>query len=131
MNPTAGFRVNFVTEPAIQRIIPETYFAKAVESPKVSTKLKQVVDLIVSKLQTLADCEPEPDVVVLVLPPCVEQECATVGAAFRGQKVILSPVQKMVRRLEKQRLFTGQEMLQLDYADPAAQQAVTGICIMR
>lgn len=120
-NAAASFRVNFMTEPAIQRIIPETYFAKAVESAKVSTKLKQVVDLIVAKLQTLADCEPEPDVVAIVLPPCVERECATVGAAFRGQKVVLSPIQKMVRRLEKQRLFTGQELLQLDFPDPAAQ----------
>jgi hypothetical protein len=119
VNATAGFRVNFITEPAIQRIIAETYFAKAVESPKVSTKIKQVVDLIIAKLQTLANEEPEPDVVVIVLPPCVEKECATVGAAFRGQKVILTPVQKLVRRLEKQRLFTGQEMLQLDYDDPA------------
>jgi hypothetical protein len=122
-NSAASFRVNFTTEPGIQRIIPELLFAKAVESAKVSTKLKQVVDLIVAKLQTLADCEPEPDVVVIVLPPSVEKECATVGAAFRGQKVILSPVQKMVRRLEKQRLFTGQELLQLDFSDPAAQSS--------
>ena len=121
VNASASFRINFVTEPSIQRVIPEPYFAKAVESANVSTKLKQVVDLIIAKLQTLADSEPEPDVVVIVLPPCVERECATVGAAFRGQKVILSPVQKMVRKLEKQRLFTGQELLQLDFSDPAAQ----------
>ncbi len=120
-NNTASFRVEFVTEAAIQRVIPEAYFEKAVENAKVSTKLKQVVDLVVAKLQTLADCDPEPDVVVIVLPPCVEKECATVGAAFRGQKVTLSPVQKLVRRLEKQKLLTGQELLQLDFSDPAAQ----------
>jgi len=120
-NLGASFRVNFVTESAIQRVIPEEYFAKAVESAKVSTKLKQVVDLVVAKLQTLADCEPEPDVVAIVLPPCVEKECATVGAAFRSQKVVLSPIQKMIRRFEKQRAITGQELLQLDFPDPAAQ----------
>jgi len=120
-SPSASFRVNFVTETAIQRVIPETYFAKAVESSKVSTKLKQVVDLVVAKLQTLADSEPEPDVVVIVLPPCVEKECAAVGAAFRGQKVVLSPIQMMLRRFEKQRALTGQELLQLDFSDPAAQ----------
>lgn len=120
-NPSASFRVNFVTESAIQRVIPEEYFAKAVESAKVSTKLKQVVELVVAKLQTLADCEPEPDVVVIVLPPCVEKECATVGAAFRSQKVVLSPIQRMMRRFEKQRAITGQELLQLDFSDPAAQ----------
>ena len=120
-NSAASFRANFVTEPAIQRIIPEEYFAKAVASANVSTKLKQVVELIVAKLKTLADCEPEPDVVVIVLPPCVEKECATVGAAFRNQRVVLSPMQKMVKRLEKQRQFTGQELLQLDFSDPVVQ----------
>jgi hypothetical protein len=120
-NPTSSFRVNFITEPSIQRVIPEAYFVKAVEAAKASTRLKQVVDLVVGKLQTLADCEPEPDVVAIVLPPCVEKECAKVGEAFRGEKVVLTPVQKMVRRFEKQRALTGQELLQLDFADPTAQ----------
>jgi hypothetical protein len=119
-NSAASFRVDFVTEPAIQRIIPEDFFQNAVQSPNVSTKLKQVVDLIVAKLKTLADSDPEPDVVVIVLPPCVEKECATVGAAFRGQKVILTPVQKMIKRFEKQRLVSGQDFLGLEYSDPAA-----------
>lgn len=120
-NTAASFRVNFVTEPAIQRVIAEEYFAKAVASPNVSTKLKQVVELIVTKLKTLADCEPEPDVVVIVLPLCVEKECATVGAAFRNQKVVLTPIQKMIKRLENQRKLTGQELLQFDFSDPQAQ----------
>ena len=89
----------------------------AVKPLHPSVKLKQVVDLIVKELEALSDTEPEPDVVAVIMPPIVEKECATVGAAFRGTRLVLMPVQRLEKRLEKLRRKTGQDFLPFDFGD--------------
>src|SRR5215831_5763800 len=106
VNASSSFRCNFVTEPALQRAIPEGLYENAVKPLHPSVKLKQVVDLIVKELEALSDREPEPDVVAVIMPPIVEKECATVGAAFRGTRLVLTPVQQLERRLERLRRRT-------------------------
>jgi len=112
-----SFRTEFMTETTIQRPIPEDFFKKAVEPGNVSTKLRQVVELVVKELEALADAEPGPDVVAVVMPPAVEKECATVGAAVRSTKLILTPAKKLERRLERERLRTGQEFFPFDFRE--------------
>ena len=117
VNESSSFRCNFVTDAAIQRAIPEPLFENALKTPKVSVKLQQVITLIIKEMEALADTEPAPDVVIVVLPPIVEKECATVGAAFRGVKLLLTPAQKLERRLERVRQKTGQDFLSFDFGD--------------
>ncbi len=117
VNPSNTFRCDFVTELAIQRAIPESIYENAVKPSNTSAKLKNVVDLIVKELETLADTEPEPDVVAVIMPPIVEKECATVGAAFRTTRIVLTPARRLEKRLETLRRRTGQDFLQFDFGD--------------
>ena len=71
-----------------------------VQSPRrelTPTKLRQVVELVIKELETLADSEPSPDVVVVVMPPVVERECAAVGLEMRKTKHTLTPAEKVER----------------------------------
>jgi len=116
-NSTSSFLTDFVTDPTLQRPIPEEFFRKAVEPANVSTKLRQVTELIVKELAALADAEPGPNVVAVIMPPSVERECATVGAAVRSTKVILTPGKKLHRRFEREREKTGQEFFPFDFRE--------------
>lgn len=113
---TSGFRANFIIDKI--RDIPIDYFNQAVSPLDVSTKLRQVVELVTKKLESIATVEPLPDVVVIVLPAIVEQHCAAVGRAFRGRKEPLSPTQKLQRYLERQKQRTGQQVLGLNFIEP-------------
>lgn len=117
VTPHSTFRTEFVTEPSLQRAIPLTLFEKAVAPGKPTSKLRQVVELILKELTALADADHGPDVVVLVMPPVVEKECATIGAALRGQKIILTPAQKIQRSFDREQKKTGQSFFDLDLTD--------------
>jgi hypothetical protein len=117
VNEMSSYRVSFTTEKSIQREIPLHLFEDAVRPSQVSTKLRQVVELVIKELEALSDSEPEPDVVALVMPPVVERECATVGAAFRGAKLILTPAKKFERKLRRVLQRTGQDFLPFDFGD--------------
>jgi hypothetical protein len=110
-----SLRCSFVTDSSIQRIVPDEYFKHAVKPPKESAKLQGVVELVTKELAALADLESAPDVVAFVMPKVVEDECATVGDAFRGVKVKLTRGQKFERKLQKGFVTKGQSFLKLDF----------------
>lgn len=113
-----SFRCSFVTEGSIQRVIPDDYFEQAVKPAKESARLQGVVELVTKELAALADLESAPDVVAFVMPKVVEDECATVGDAFRGVKVRLTAGQKFERKLQKGLVAKGQNFLRLDFDAP-------------
>ena len=98
-----SFRVTFDTDQRIQRSIPLDYFKNAVTSNNPATRLREVVTLVTKELGALATVEPNPDVVVIVMPPEVEEACKTIGAEFAAMKIRLTPVQKIQRKFEKVR----------------------------
>jgi hypothetical protein len=110
-----SFRCSFVTETGIQRIVPDEYFEHAVKPAQESARLQEVVELLTKEVAALADLESAPDVVVFVMPKMVEDECATVGAAFRGVKVKLTQGQKFERKLHKDLVNKGQSFLRMDF----------------
>ena len=120
-----SFRVSFETDQRIQRSIPLDYFKKAVKSYNPATRLRDVIALVTKELGALATAEPNPDVVVIVLPPEVEAACKTIGAEFASLKIQLTPVQKIQRKFEKVRQ-SGQEFLGLLFDEPEAQDGQTG-----
>jgi hypothetical protein len=108
----ASFRTHFEADVAFQRDIPLRFFEEAVRAPKTADKLRNVVKLVVEKLGTLKDLEPEPDVVAVVLPECVEDECATVGASFRFRRLKPTRAEKLERSFNRDRR-KGQMLLSL------------------
>lgn len=65
----------------------------------------------------MSSWEPAPDVVVIVLPDCVEKECRLIGNEHRTSRVVLTPTQKIVKSLEKEKATKRQEMLPLDFGE--------------
>ena len=120
-----SFRVAFETESRIHRSIPLEYFKNAVKSSNPATRLRDVITLVTVELGALSAVEPNPDVVVIVMPPEVEAQCKTVGAEFATMKIRLTPVQKLQRKFEKVRQ-TGQELLGLTFDEPTEQDGQTG-----
>ena len=114
----ASFRCAFTTEQSIQRIIRDDSFVLAVQPATASEKLRNVVELVTKELTILADREPLPDVVVFVMPDVVEKECAAIGAAFRGVKVVLTLGQKFERKLRKEFSKKGQTFLPFSFDVP-------------
>lgn len=112
---TAGFRVDFETDSTIQREIPLKYFEHAVRPGSASTKIREVVDLITKRLEVMSSQEPAPDVVVIVLPDCVEKECRLIGNEHRTTRIVLSPIQKIIKSFEREKANKRQDMLALDF----------------
>ncbi len=110
-----AFRSRFETAPSIQSEIPLRYFEQAIDTAKTTDKLRNVVQLVVEKLGTLKDGEPEPKVVAVVFPQCVEDHCAAVGASMRLRRVLLTPADKLERSFDRDRK-KGQFLLDLALA---------------
>lgn len=120
------FRANFIADnPSHQRIIAQDFFRQALATPKDQDKIQRVVDLAVKQIDAISALEDVPDVVVVVLPPDVEDECASIGVPFGRQKVRLTPLQRLQRKLDKERETTGQSILGLEFDDPDRDQSVT------
>jgi len=116
-NPNASFRCEFISDSNIQRAIPIHLFEQAVRSNDASTRLRQVIELVIKELETLSDSEPTPDLVAVVMPPIVERECATVGLELRHTKLVLSPGERVEKKLRRQQQKTGQDYFAFDFGD--------------
>ena len=66
----------------------------------------------------MADLEDAPDVVVILMPPDVEAECASIGVPLSRQKVRLTPLQRLQQRFAEESAKTGQSFLDLEFDDP-------------
>jgi hypothetical protein len=110
------FRCNFQTENAeLRRTIHEEYFSRAVAHQDAQKKVESVVELLMPELAALTDVDPLPDVVVLLLPDCVERECAALGSAFIGRKLRLSPRERWEKKVQKKSVSSGQMLLEFDF----------------
>ena len=123
------FRCNFQTEnTALRRVVHEEFFLRALEHQDPQKKVEEVVRLLISELSALTDVEPAPDVVVLLLPGCVERECAALGSVFMGQRLQLSLQERWERTVRKKSIKTGQMLLGLDFdtGDTEQEQTLRG-----
>lgn len=111
----SSFRCRFVSDPSIQRAIPQESFDEAVKAGAASQKLRQVVELVTTELEALAELEAAPDVIIFVMPSIVERECGGIGMEFQGKKVELTVAEKIERKLAKESRRTGQAMLGLEF----------------
>jgi hypothetical protein len=87
------------SNPNHQRVIHEEYFKRATAAPNAETKIKEVVGLVMKQMEALNNLDPAPHVIVVVLPPEVENQIAHVGAAMARRKIVLSPKEKFLKSL--------------------------------
>lgn len=119
--PSAGFRARFVV--TTSRDVTSDRFERAVVGDIASLKLQRVVEIIEKQLEMIKASEPVPDVVLVVLPSSVEQQCAAIGAQFVRRRAPLTGAERMQRSFSRETSKTGQRILDFDFEDsdnPAA-----------
>ena len=123
-SPDSTFRTEFTCDFTQHRKdIPEELFRRAVTQAQPQTKIEEVVKLVQQRLEVLEELNPKPDVVVILMPPVVEKECAAIGSSIARTRIVLSPQERLHRKLLKQAAKTGQGLLNLDFdsAEPEMQ----------
>jgi hypothetical protein len=121
--PNHTFRANFVVaNSSHERVIPIELFNQALSAPNDRDKIHRVVDLTVKQVEAMAGLEDAPDVIILVLPPEVEEECASIGVPFSQRRERLTPLQRLRRKFEKETAKTGQTILGLEFDDPEREE---------
>jgi hypothetical protein len=105
------------------RDVPLERFERAVKGTNVTTKLRSVVELVEKQIEMMKAAEPVPDVVIIVLPKCVEDECAAVGSQFMRRRAPLSGIEKLQRSLLRETSRTGQQILDFDFIEPEPDHA--------
>jgi len=113
------FRTSFVSNAqALHRTIHSELFANAIKPEDVSKKIENVVDLVFKELQALAQVDPAPDVVVIILPPEVYHEIGHVGNIFAKQKRKLTPKERFQKKIRKEEEKTGQASFDFIFDEP-------------
>ena len=116
-NDDSPLHCRFACEGQHQRVVPEQMFSSALKQGTTSTILREVVAVLLPHVEALSELDPQPDVVLVLLPKEVEAECAAVGNNFRKIQVHLSPIEKLKRKLEKESVKTNQALLGLEFVD--------------
>jgi hypothetical protein len=106
--PNVGFRTQFSVVSQHVRTIPERVFEVALRAATPHDQIKAVIAEVGKQLEALADLEPEPDVVVVLMPDFVEAELRHLGNPF-VKKVALTLDERAEKRLERFKAKTGQE----------------------
>ena len=118
LSGSSAFRAEFlIAVSSHQRVLHEEFFVNAVKGASDEAKIRNVVDLLIGELEAVAQVDPPPDVVVIVLPLCVEHETAHVGASMSRRKEKVSPAEEFRRRLAREAAKTGQASLNLEFDD--------------
>jgi hypothetical protein len=113
--PANGFRAHFSIERT--RDIPLAKFERAISGSDVSSKLRSVVELVETQMEMMRAFEPCPDVVIVVLPGCVETACRTVGSSFRARRAPLTAVEKAQRSLAREAARSEQMVFDLEFTE--------------
>src|SRR5439155_20793246 len=91
--PNVGFRSQFTI--SITRDIPLQTFESAVTGSFVREKLRRVVELVAKQIEMINATEPTPDVIIVVLPKCVENELAGIGNPVGHRCVPLTGTERL------------------------------------
>lgn len=75
----SGFRCEFLTKPAWQRVLTELELRAHLENGSSREKLRAFVNLIVRECEALAAPEDVPDVVIITIPTVAEKEFGPAG----------------------------------------------------
>jgi hypothetical protein len=120
--PGVGFRSQFSI--LITRDIPLQSFESAVTGSFVNEKLRRVVELVAKQIEMIKAVEPTPDVILVVLPKCVENELAGIGNPAGHRRVPLTGVEKIQKSFARETSRTGQQILDFGFVESEPQTNV-------
>lgn len=86
-NLDSAFRTEIKLEQAHQRVIPHKLFEHDLKPSRPESQIKNVVTRIGDELDVLGDLDSQPDVVVIIMPPMVQDACQHVGDSMRRRPV--------------------------------------------
>ncbi|MBX7207026.1 MAG: hypothetical protein K1X78_01835 [Verrucomicrobiaceae bacterium] len=113
--PAVGFRTNFSIER--ERDIPLKLFEHAASSGDPASRLRAVVELVDKQLEMMSALSPRPEVVIVVLPRCVEDACRTIGSRYRSRKQQLTQSERAQRSMDREAAKQNQFMLPLEFTE--------------
>lgn len=115
LGPENGFRARFKLHG--YRDIPKKMFEHAVKPGPVTQQLCNVVALIDKQLEMMTTEEPLPDVVLIVLPKCVEDQCATVGSSYMRARKPLSLLERLIKSFAREKAKKVQGVLDFEFSE--------------
>ena len=113
---SAAFGVEFRVEPRYERLIPEKALEQDLTPASAADQIRNVVARIASELSVLADLDPQPDVVAIVMPPFVQDVCQHVGDDMRRRPAAaLTPAEAFEKDMAKVASKTKQGSLDFGF----------------
>lgn len=97
----------------------ETLTRSAVDSalndPRFHNRVQKMVQLVTDRLRVLASKEPQPDIVLCVMPKEVEAACGPDARAEGRVRVFMTKAQRKLKRIEQNDLKRGQQYLNFTF----------------
>lgn len=117
IDPEVGFGVEFTSETRYQRLIPEKALEQDLTPATAADQIRNVVARLAQELLVLADLDPQPDVVAMVMPPFVQDVCQHVGDEMRRRPAAaLTPAEAFEKDMAKVAAKTHQGFLDFGFA---------------
>jgi len=118
IDPGRAFGVEFRNDSRYQRLIPEKLLEQDLVPASAADQLRNVVARIASELSVLADLDPQPDVVAIVMPPFVQDVCQHVGEEMRRRPAAaLTPAEAFEKTMAKEASKSNQGFLDFGFVD--------------
>jgi hypothetical protein len=116
LNRNLGFRVELRLERSHQRIIASKLLEQDLTPASAADQIRNVVRRITQELTVLSDLDPLPDVVVIVMPPIVQDAIQHVGDEMRRRPAgALTPTEAFTKAMAKIESKTSQGFLDFDF----------------
>lgn len=118
IDPGVAFRVQVRLESSHQRLIAPKLLEQDLKPARAADQIKNVVARVSAELDVLADLDPPPDVVAIVMPPFVQDACQHVGEEMRRRPAAaLTPSAAFEKAMAKDESQVKQGSLELVFAD--------------
>ncbi len=109
-DPSAAFRIELRVDSSHQRPIAQKLLEQDLVPANPADQIKNVVARISTELEVLADLDPPPDVVAIVMPPFVQDAIQHVGDQMRRRPAAaLTPTEAFGKAMSKIETKTSQE----------------------
>jgi hypothetical protein len=118
IDPGSAFGVEFRNDGRYQRLIPEKLLEQDLVPASAADQLRNVVARIASELSVLADLDPQPEVVAIVMPPLSKMFVSTSGKRCgRRPAAALTPAEAFEKTMAKEAAKSNQGFLDFGFVD--------------
>lgn len=117
-NVDMAFRVDLRVESSHRRVIPQKLLEQDLKPSSAVDQIKNVVTRVGEELDVLGDLDSQPDVIVIAMPPIVQDACQHVGDAMRRRPVAaLTPAEAFEKKMSNVKSKTSQAFFDFPFAD--------------